>query len=109
MNAAATRQDVQTALDRAKNSILGSVVSRNDAQTILNQLRRGLIQDIQAMNSQTMSGMKLAHAQHDHLIQRVSALQQQVARLSEQQAQLLAVLQQIIQPSSTNSPIYRRV
>jgi hypothetical protein len=101
MIAAATRQDLQTALDRTKNSIMGSVFSRSEAQNIMAQLRNGILQDLRELHSENQAGIRLAQTQHSEMIQRIAGLQQQMARLTEQQAQTLSILQQILQPNGT--------
>lgn len=100
MIAAATRQDLQTALDRTKNSIIGTVFSRSDAQNVLTQLRNGILQDLHDLHSENQAGIRLAQTQHEHMIQRIAGLQQQMGRLQEQQTQILSILNQLLQPNS---------
>lgn len=99
MNAAATRQDVQTALDRTKSSIMGTMFSRNDAQSIVSQLRSSILQDLHDLHATNQSGIRLAQTQHDQMIQRIASLQQQVTSLQNQQAQILSILQNTTQPN----------
>lgn len=99
MIAAATRQDLQMALDRTKNSIIGTVFSRSDAQNVLSQLRNGILQDLRELHAENQAGIRLSQTQHDQMIQRIAGLQQQMARLQDQQAQILGILQHLLQPN----------
>ena len=99
MIAAATRQDLQTALDRTKNTIIGTVFSRNDAQATLTQLRNGILQDLRELHAENQAVMRLAQTQHDQIIQRMAMLQQQMARLQEQQVQIVSALHNLLQPN----------
>jgi hypothetical protein len=101
MVAAATRQDIQTALDRTKNSILGSMLSRNDVQISVAQLRNGILQDLHDMHADNMQVIRQSQAQRDQVIMvRVSnierntaIIQQLLVRLVEQQARAMSMLQ----------------
>lgn len=99
MNAAATRQDVQSALDRVKLSIIGNMLSRNDVQNFVGQMRNSMLQDLHELHAENQQNIRISQTQHEQIIQRVATLQQQVARLGEQQAQILTLLQRTMQPN----------
>lgn len=100
MVAAATRQDIQTALDRAKDSILGNMPSRNDFQTLVVQLRNSILQDLHDMHAENQQAIRVSLAHRDQMMVRISnvernllATQQLMARLYDQQMRMLGVIQ----------------
>ncbi len=97
---AATRQDMQTALDRAKNSILGSMFSRSDAQAIVTQLRTSILQDLHEMHAENQQAIRGAQAHRlqlntrmSNLEREVSVLQQILTRILDQQSRAINILQ----------------
>lgn len=102
MIAAATRQDIQTALDRTKNTILGSMFSRNDAQSTISQLRNGILQDLRDLHAENQASIRMSQTQHDQINQRINALTHEVGRVIELQNQITALLQQLLQPNGVS-------
>lgn len=102
MIAAATRQDIQIALDRTKNTILGSMFSRNDAQSTISQLRNGILQDLRELHAENQMNIRQSQTQHDQINQRINSLQHDVGKVLEQQSQILLVLQQLLQPNGVS-------
>lgn len=102
MIAAATRQDIQTALDRTKNTILSSMFSRNDAQSTISQLRNGILQDLRELHAENQTNIRTTQTQHDQINQRINALQHEIYKVLEQQNQIMAQLQQLLQPNAVS-------
>lgn len=97
---AATRQDLQTALERAKNSILGNMVSRNDTQAFIAQLRNNILQDLHDMHSENQQALRQSQAQRYQLAIKVSNIERQMAdlqqvmlRILDQQTRAINILQ----------------
>jgi hypothetical protein len=100
MIAAATRQDLQTALDRTKNSILGTVMSRNDIQVSVTQLRTSILQDLHEMHAENQQALRQSQAQRYQLMVRVNNLEHQMTatqqimlRILDQQTRAMNILQ----------------
>jgi hypothetical protein len=97
---AATRQDMQTALDRAKNSILGNMFSRSDAQAIVTQLRSSILQDLHEMHAENQQAIRSAQAHRLQMTTRIAnlerevgVLQQILSRILDQQSRAINMLQ----------------
>lgn len=97
---AATRQDVQTALERTKNTILGSMVSRNEVQVSVTQLRNSILQDLHDMHGENQQAIRQSQAQRYQVLLKVTnmehqiaALQQIMLRILDQQTRAMNILQ----------------
>ncbi len=97
---AATRQDMQTALDRAKNSILGNMFSRSDAQAIVSQLRSSILQDLHEMHAENQQAIRSAQAHRLQMTTRIANLEREVgilqqilSRILDQQSRAINMLQ----------------
>lgn len=97
---AATRQDVQNAFERARSSIMGNMVSRNDVQLSVTQLRNSILQDIHEMHAENQQAIRQSQAQRYQSLVKVTSLEHQMAgtqqmllRLLDQQSRILSLLQ----------------
>lgn len=90
MIAPASRQEVQSALDRTRSAIMSSMLSRNDLQAIVNQVRMGLIQDIHSLHAENQISMKQAMNSRAQVAQRLGAVEASLARI-EHKLQSLTV------------------
>lgn len=94
---AATRQDLQTALERAKTSIMGGMVSRNEIQVSVTQLRNSILQDLHEMHAENQQALRQSQAQRYQVLVRIANIERQIAGI---QQVLLRVLDQ--QSKATN-------
>lgn len=101
MIASATRQDLQNALDRTRSSIVSSMLSRNDLQSVINQVRAGLLQDLRALHSENQVAMKQAVAARAQVMQRLGSMEHYVARMEQLLNRVLA------QQSQTSTTIQK--
>ena len=90
MIAPASRQEVQNALDRTRSAIMSSMLSRGDLQSIVNQVRMGLIQDIHSLHAENQISMKQAMNSRAQVAQRLGAVEASLARI-EHKLQSLTV------------------
>ena len=100
MIAAATRQDMYSALERAKNTILGTTLNRADAQTIVAQLRTSILQDLHELHMQNQNTLRQSQNQRVQLMLKMadiersmSMMQQLLTRMVEQQSRTTNLLQ----------------
>lgn len=101
MNTSATRQDLQNALDRTRSSIMGSMLSRNDLQGVISQVRAGLLHDLHALHAENQVAMRQAVNARAQLMQRLGSLENSVARMEQLLNQLIS------QQSRTSTTIQR--
>lgn len=94
---AATRQDLQTALERAKTSIMGGMVSRNEIQVSVTQLRNSILQDLHEMHAENQQALRQSQAQRYQVLVRIANIERQISGI---QQVLLRVLDQ--QSKATN-------
>ncbi len=81
MITAATRQDLQNALDRTRNTILGTMFSRSDARTVATQLRAGITQDLHDLQVLNQQVLHQTQASNEHLMAKLNNLEQRVYAL----------------------------
>jgi len=80
----ATRQDIQNSVDRAKSAILSNVLSRNDLQTFVGQIRGGILQDLRNMHAENQAIIRQSISYRDQLLQRIASLERSVITLQQQ-------------------------
>lgn len=97
---AATRQDVQSAFERARSSIMGNMVSRNDVQLSVTQLRNSILQDIHDLHAENQQAIRQSQAQRYQSMVKITNIEHQVAgmnqillRILDQQSRLLNMIQ----------------
>lgn len=102
MITAATRQDMQTALERTKNSILGTMFSRNDAQAVVMQLRASILQDLHELHNENQQVLRQFQAQREQFLVRLSNVERNVVtthqmmlRIIDQQNRIMNILQSL--------------
>jgi hypothetical protein len=83
MITAATRQDMQGIVDYAKNTILGQMVSRGQLQTVAEQIRATILQNLHELHAENQQLIHQSHAQRQVLINRLSILEQEVKSLHQ--------------------------
>lgn len=83
MNVPATRQDVQNALDKTRSSIMSNMLSRNDLQWAIGQVRGSLIQDINGLHGENQMAMRQAVNGRAQLMQRLGAVEATLARIEQ--------------------------
>ncbi len=98
--AAATQQDVQTAFERARQSILSNVITRNDVQVSVTQLRNIILQDIRDMHGENQQAMRQYQARQYQMTLKVTNMERQIAamqqillRILDQQTRAMNLLQ----------------
>jgi hypothetical protein len=79
--AAATRQDLQNALDRTRNTILGTMFSRSDARTVAAQLKSGISQDLHELQVLNHQILHQTQASNEHLTAKLNNLEQRLYSL----------------------------
>lgn len=99
MQTPATRQDVQNAIDRSRSVIMGSMLSRGDLQSVVNQVRGALAQDIRGLHAENQGVMNQAANGRAQIMQRLGSLEASMARIDQSLHALMA------QQSKTSSTI----
>ena len=75
MIAVATRQDLQSALERTRSSIIGSMFSRQDAQSVVAQLRGAIAQDLHYLHAENQQTTRQSQTQHDQIMARIVGIE----------------------------------
>ena len=89
MIAAATRQDLQGAMEHAKNAIMQRMVSPNHLQLLADQLRVGNAQNLRDLHMENAQlSMRLSNIE-----QEMRALRQVLGRILDQQTKAMNKLQ----------------
>lgn len=83
MTTPATRQDLQNALDRTKSSIMSSMLSRGDLQTVISAVRMGILQDMHGLHSENKASIRQAINHRDQITQRLAGLEQSLGRIEQ--------------------------
>ena len=83
MIASASRQDVQNIVDKSRGIIVGNMLSRSDLQTVVNQIRMGLVQDLHVLHAENQAVMNQAANGRGQLMQRMSAVEASLARIEQ--------------------------
>lgn len=91
MIVAATRQDLQNALERTRSSIVGSMFSRQDAQTVVSQLRATILQDLRELHAANEHTIRQSQAQRDQLMVRLNTIEQRLQILQQTMTRFLEV------------------
>ncbi len=99
MIVAATRQDLQNALERTRNSIVGSMFSRQDAHTVVSQLRASIMHDLRELHAENGQTIRQGQAQRDQLMTRLNNIEHSIQVLQQTMTRFLEV-----QARYTNSP-----
>lgn len=88
---AATRQDLQNALERAKNSIVSSMFSRQDAQTIIAQLRNAIARDLHELHAENEQTVRQNQAQREQLLIRMASIEHRLQVLQQTMTKFLEI------------------
>lgn len=83
MNSPVTRQEVQSALDRTRSSILSNSLSRNDLYWVVGQMRASMMQDMNSLHAENQTAMKQATNSRAVLMQRIGAVEISLARIEQ--------------------------
>ena len=83
MIAPATRQELQNALDKTRSSILSNMISRNDLQWVVGQVRASMMQDMSSLHAENQMAMKQATNSRAVLMQRLGAVENSLARIEQ--------------------------
>lgn len=83
MNSPATRQELQNALDRTRSSIMSSMMSKGDLQTVAGQIRAGILNDLNSLHAENQMAMKQAVNGRAQLMQRMGAVETSLARIEQ--------------------------
>jgi hypothetical protein len=89
MIAAATRQDLQGALEYAKNSIIEKMVSRGYMQSVVDQVRMSILQSLHELHAENQQFIRQSQLQRDQLITRLLAVEQEVRVLRQLTVKML--------------------
>lgn len=86
----ATSQEVQNALEKTRNSIMGSMLTRGDVQSIISSVRAGILQDLHSLHAENKASLHQAVNHRDQVMIRVSSLEHTVSRVEQLLAQMLS-------------------
>lgn len=115
MNAPATRQDVQIAVDKTRSILMSSLLSRGDLQGIINQLRAGILQDLHSLHAENRASIKQGVVHRDQVMQRITNLEHAVGRVEQLLVQVVSQQSrtsnsiQHMKPIDTSSYLYQRI
>lgn len=99
MSTPATVQDIQNAIDKSKSVILSSMISRSDMQSVVNQVRMGLLQDLHALHAENKVAMNQAVNARSQVMQRLGGVEAGLVRLEQNMQQIMS------QQSKTSSQL----
>ena len=85
---AVTKQDVQQAVERSVASIGSRMISKDDVQSAVNNVRNGIMQDLKELHSENQSQMRNSQARHDQMNQRITTIERQLQILVHEVAKI---------------------
>lgn len=96
MLATATRQD----LEGVKSTIISQMIPRSFMQSLVESLRTSILQNVQALHIENQQLTRVGQLHREQLTQRMNMMEQEVkllhnqmSRIIEQQARIVALLQ----------------
>ena len=78
-----TRQELQNALDRSRSVILGSMLTRNDLQSVINQVRSGLLQDTHVLHAENQATIRQSISARAQIMQRLSSIEARLGGIEQ--------------------------
>jgi hypothetical protein len=83
MMSAMTRQDLVTATEQAKNTIIERLVTKYDVQSAADSARDKILGTLQALHLENQTLMRQSNAQRDQVWRKTAALETQIASLQQ--------------------------
>lgn len=83
-----TRQEVQQAVDRSTANITSRMMSKADTQTIISNIRAGILQDIKELHSENQAMIRNGQARHEQINQRLTTIERQLQILVHEMAKV---------------------
>jgi hypothetical protein len=77
----ATRQDLDFAMNKVKDTVIKNSLTRNDMQSIVVQVRSGIVRDLQSLHSGNQQSIRQSVDGRAQISQRISNLESSMSRI----------------------------
>jgi chromosome segregation ATPase len=105
MLATLTKQDVQAAIDNARDRITERMVTKYDIQTLCDQTRQRLLTNMQLLHQQNQRLMSQSVTQMAQTTQRLISIEMRLNMLEQELRQMTTLLQKALQQITSARPI----